>query len=172
MAEKNYNKYHRWSFSYGYYPTPRNGILPIDYEFILIFKKLGTPKRPSKKIKEISKMTKDEWKTYFAGHWNFSGAKQDGHIAVFPEELPKNLIKMFAFVGDTVLDPFLGSGITSLAAKKLGRNLIGYEINEEFLSFIKQKLNIKKDILNEYQILKEKPMIDFKEEIKKLPYIF
>ena len=156
----------------GSYPTPRNGILSIDYEFILIFKKLGTPKRPSKEIKELSKMTKEEWKTYFSGHWNFGGVKQDGHIAVFPEELPKRLIKMFAFVGDTVLDPFLGSATTSLAAKNFGRNSIGYEINAGFLPYIKQKLNIDKDTFNEYQIVKEKPTIDFNEEIKKFPYIF
>ena len=156
----------------GSYPTPRNGILSIDYEFILIFKKLGTPKRPGKEIKELSKMTKEEWKTYFSGHWNFAGAKQDGHIAVFPEELPKRLIKMFAFVGDTVLDPFLGSGTTSLAAKNLGRNSIGYEINKDFLPFIKKKLNIEQDTFNEYEIIEEKPTVDFNEEIKKLPYIF
>ncbi len=156
----------------GSFPTPRNGILSIDYEFILIFKKLGTPKRPSKEIKELSKMTKEEWKTYFAGHWNFGGAKQNGHIAVFPEELPKRLIKMFAYVGDTVLDPFLGSGTTSLAAKNLGRNSIGYEINEEFLPYIKQKLNIDSNNLNEYEIIKETPTIDFKKEIAKLPYVF
>jgi DNA modification methylase len=156
----------------GSYPTPRNGILSIDYEFILIFKKLGTPKRPSKEIKEKSKMTKEEWKTYFSGHWNFGGAKQDGHIAVFPEELPKRLIKMFAFVGDTVLDPFLGSVTTSLAAKKLGRNSIGYEINNEFLPFIKKKLDIGTDTFNQFDILKETTTINFKEEIEKLPYIF
>jgi DNA modification methylase len=156
----------------GSYPTPRNGILSIDYEFILIFKKLGTPKRPSKEIKEKSKMTKEEWKSYFSGHWNFGGAKQDGHIAVFPEELPKRLIKMFAFVGDTVIDPFLGSGTTSLAAKKLGRNSIGYEINNEFLPFIKKKLDIGTDTFNQFDILKETTTINFKEEIEKLPYIF
>jgi len=156
----------------GSYPTPRNGILSIDYEFILIFKKLGTPRRPSKEIKELSKMTKEEWKAYFAGHWNFGGAKQNGHIAVFPEELPKRLIKMFAFVGDTVLDPFLGSGTTSLAAKNLGRNSIGYEINEEFLPYIKQKLKIGYDIFSEVEIVKETPTINFKKEINKLPYVF
>jgi len=156
----------------GSFPTPRNGILSIDYEFILLFKKLGTPKRPDKEIKEKSKMTKEEWKTYFAGHWNFGGAKQDGHIAVFPEELPKRLIKMFAFVGDTVLDPFIGSGTTSLAAKKLGRNSIGYEINQEFLPYIKKKLNVYNDSFNQFEFLKEIPNINFSEEIKKLPYIF
>jgi len=103
----------------GSFPFPRNGILSIDYEFILLFKKLGTPKRPDKKNKGLSRMTKGEWKEYFSGHWNFGGVKQDGHIAMFPEELPKRLIKMFSFVGDEILDPFLGSGTTSLAAKNL-----------------------------------------------------
>ena len=59
---------------------------------------------------------------------------------MFPEELPKRLIKMFSFVGETILDPFAGSGTTSLAAMKLGRNSIGYEINNEFLPLIKEKL--------------------------------
>ena len=159
----------------GSYPTPRNGILSIDYEFILLFKKLGNPTRPSKEIKEQSKMTKEEWKTYFAGHWNFSGAKQDGHIAMFPEELPKRLIKMFSFVGDTVLDPFLGSGTTSLAAKKLNRNSVGYEMNLEFIPFIKRKLEINQnDIFNSnYEFISQNGIItDYKNEIEKLPYIF
>lgn len=59
---------------------------------------------------------------------------------MFPEELPKRLIKMFSFVGETVLDPFAGSGTTLLAAKNLGRNSVGYEINREFLPIIKEKL--------------------------------
>jgi len=62
---------------------------------------------------------------------------------MFPEELPKRLIKMFSFVGDTVLDPFLGSGTTCLAARNLRRNSVGYEINEDFLPIIKEKLNIR-----------------------------
>lgn len=159
----------------GSYPTPRNGILSIDYEFILLFKKLGTPIKPNKEIKEQSKMTKEEWKTYFAGHWNFGGAKQDGHIAMFPEELPKRLIKMFSFVGDTVLDPFLGSGTTSLSAKKLNRNSVGYEMNPEFIPFIKRKLEINQsDIFNSnYEFISQNNVItDYKNEIEKLPYIF
>ncbi len=126
----------------GSYPTPRNGIISIDYEFILLFKKLGTPIKPGKELKEQSKMTNEEWKEYFAGHWNFGGTKQDGHIAMFPEELPKRLIKMFSFVGDTVLDPFLGSGTTSLASRNLNRNSVGYEINPDFIPYVKRKLDI------------------------------
>ena len=87
----------------GSYPFPRNGVISIDYEFILLFKKLGKPRKVEKEIKEQSRMTKEEWKEYFHGHWNFRGARQDGHIAMFPEELPKRLIKMFAFKNENVL---------------------------------------------------------------------
>ena len=77
----------------GSFPTPRNGILSIDYEFILIFKKLGKSPKVSKETKDQLKLTIEEWKKYFSGHWNFNGVKQEGHIAMFPEELPKRLIK-------------------------------------------------------------------------------
>ena len=159
----------------GSYPTPRNGILSIDYEFILLFKKLGTPIKPNKELKEQSKMTKEEWKEYFAGHWNFGGTKQDGHIAMFPEELPKRLVKMFSFVGDTVLDPFLGSGTTSLASRNLNRNSVGYEMNPDFIPYIKRKLDINQgDIFDsEYSFVKQGNIsTDFNNEIIKLPYIF
>lgn len=129
----------------GSFPYPRNGILKIDYEFILLLKP-GNPPKPNKEFKKLSAMTKDEWNTYFQGHWNFSGVRQDNHLAMFPEELPKRLIKMFSFVGDIVLDPFLGSGTTSLAAKNLNRNSVGYEINPEFIPVIKNKLSINKKI--------------------------
>jgi len=160
----------------GSYPYPRNGIIKLDYEFILIFKKYGNAPNVSKEIKELSKLTNEEWNQYFVGHWNFSGEKQDKHLAMFPEELPKRLIKMFSFVGETILDPFLGSGTTSLAAKKLNRNSIGYEINEDFLPIIKEKLDIdKKEIFNEniYEIIKQNNFDNnYKERINKLPYIF
>ncbi|MBW2135600.1 MAG: site-specific DNA-methyltransferase, partial [Deltaproteobacteria bacterium] len=117
----------------GSFPYPRNGLLKLDYEFILIFKKLGVPPPVPKDLKERSRLTTEEWNTYFYGHWNFPGEKQRQHLAMFPEELPRRLIKMFSFVGETVLDPFLGSGTTSLAAKNLDRHSIGYEINEDFL---------------------------------------
>jgi len=159
----------------GSFPFPRNGILSIDYEFILLFKKLGIPKRPDKKTKELSRMTKEEWKEYFSGHWSFGGVKQDGHIAMFPEELPKRLIKMFSFVGDKILDPFLGSGTTSLAAKNLDRSSVGYEINHEFIPYIKQKLQVNQPGLfgNKYELIEqEKIDIDFNKAIYKLPYSF
>jgi len=125
----------------GSFPYPRNGIVKLDYEYILLFKKLGNPPNVSKEIKESSKLTNEEWNEYFYGHWNFSGAKKEKHIAAFPEELPKRLIKMFSFKGETVFDPFIGSGTSSLAALKLERNSIGYEINKEFINIIFNKIS-------------------------------
>ncbi len=160
----------------GSFPYPRNGILKIDYEFILLFKKPGSPPKIASDLKKKSAMTTEEWNTYFQGHWNFSGVRQDDHLAMFPEELPKRLIKMFSFINDTVLDPFLGSGTTSLAAKNLERNSVGYEINSEFIPIIKDKLSVnKKDIFDENTysfISQEKLNINFQQEIEKLPYIF
>jgi len=160
----------------GSFPYPRNGILKLDYEFILIFKKYGTSPRVNKEVKEQSKLTQEEWNQYFSGHWNFPGEKQDKHLAMFPEELPRRLIKMFSFIGDIILDPFLGSGTTSLAAKNLNRNSIGYEINENFLPVIKEKLGLDQKTFFQdavFKIIKQENLkIDFKKEIEKLPYIF
>ena len=98
----------------GSFPYPRKGILKIDYEFILIFKKLGKVRKVEKAVKEKSKMTTEEWNNFFSGHWLIPGEKQDKHLAMFPEELPRRLIKMFSFVNDTVLDPLSRLGRTCI----------------------------------------------------------
>ncbi len=159
----------------GSYPYPRNGILKLDYEFILIFKKLGEAPKPTREQKEASKMSAEEWNTFFAGHWNFAGARQTNHIAMFPEELPRRLIKMFSFYGENVLDPFGGSGTTALAAKNLGRNSASFEINPEFIPIFKEKIGaIQQDIDGTlYQFLKrELQVVNYDEHIQALPYIF
>lgn len=145
----------------GSFPYPRNGLIEIDYEFILLFKKLGVTLPVSQEIKKASALSKEEWRKYFTGHWNFVGEKQNGgHGAVFPEELPKRLIKMFSFAGETVLDPFLGSGTTTKAAAHLGRNSIGYEINKEYLPIIKKKVGMDDNALfgsaGDYNVLFQK----------------
>lgn len=128
----------------GSFPFPRNGLIEIDYEFILLFKKLGQSRNKiTREIKERSRLTKEEWRKFFTGHWYFAGEKQNGgHIAMFPEELPRRLIKMFSFAGEIIMDPFLGSGTTMKIANELNRNSIGYEINKEYLSVIKEKVGI------------------------------
>ena len=157
----------------GSFPYPRNGILKIDYEFILLFKKQGKAPKPSQEQKAASEMTKEEWNAFFASHWNFGGAKQDGHIAVFPEELLHRLIKMFSFVGETVFDPFMGSGTTALAARNLQRNSIGYEINPNFKIYYKQKVT-PTEIFNKaaFSYLKDESIFNIKEKVASLPFVF
>ena len=159
----------------GSYPFPRNGILKLDYEFILIFKKLGEAPKPTKEQKELSKMTAEEWNTFFAGHWNFAGVRQTNHIAMFPEELPRRLIKMFSFYGENVLDPFGGSGTTTLAAKNLGRNSACFEINPEFIPVLKDKIGASQQNVDgtTYQFVQREPKdTNYNEQILALPYIF
>ena len=168
----------------GSFPYPRNGILKIDYEFILVFKKPGKPPAVPDELKRRARLSTEEWNEYFSGHWSFPGEKQKGHLAMFPEELPRRLIRMFTFEGETVLDPFLGSGTTSLAAMKLGRNSVGYELNGEYLSAIREKLCLPAggrtavgaaagaagaSVLVERQ---EAGDADFGAELADLPYVF
>jgi len=120
---------------------PSNGMITFDYEHILIFKKFkGKPKKMSRETKELSKICMDEWKRWYVGHWVFPGIQQKEHIAMFPDELPYRLIRMFSHLNDTVLDPFVGSGTTLKVARNYGRKSIGYEINEDFMPIIKEKI--------------------------------
>lgn len=158
----------------GSFPTPRNGIVKLDFEYILLFKKQGTAPKPTKEQKEQSVMSNEDWNTYFNGHWYFGGAKQDKHLAMFPEELPHRLIRMFSFPNETVLDPFMGSGTTALASRKLNRNSIGYEINPEFIPIIQNKIG-QDDILSSIsvEIIKQtSPLNNFEERINSSPYQF
>ena len=160
----------------GSFPHPRNGIVKLDFEYILLFKKQGIAPKPTQAQKDSSVMTTEEWNTYFNGHWYISGARQDKHLAMFPDELPKRLIKMFSFAGENVLDPFLGSGTTMAVAKSLERNSCGYEINPEFIPIIKQKIGVNDNVLFDdarFDFVEQKPIsINFDEKISELPYIF
>ncbi len=154
----------------GSYPYPPNGMIEIDYEHILIFKKPGKGRKVPAEVKKLSRLTKDEWKEFFRGHWHFGGARQIEHEAMFPEELPYRIIKMFSFVGDTVLDPFLGSGTTARVALKLNRNAVGYEINEKFLHVILEKLNPNLFSRDQVEVIKRQKKI-IPDEITYVPGI-
>jgi len=159
----------------GSFPHPRNGIVKLDFEYILLFKKQGNAPKPTPEQKENSVMTNEEWNRYFNGHWYFNGAKQDKHLAMFPEELPARLIKMFSFPNETILDPFMGSGTTALAARKLNRNSIGYEINPDFIPIIKEKIGENDAFMQvDIQILHSLPLGEGwgEAKIKELPYTF
>lgn len=159
----------------GSYPYPRNGMVKLDFEYILIFKKQGAAPVPTSEQKAHSVLTNEEWNCFFNGHWNFSGAKQKGMLSAFPEVLPHRLIKMFSYVGDTVLDPFLGSGTTSLAARKLHRHSVGYEINEGFIDAIRERIgtdNLLESV--ELEVIKRNAMSqsEIAAKLKDLPYLF
>jgi DNA modification methylase len=120
---------------------PRDGQVTYEHEFILLFRKPGRSRRPPDDIREKSRLTKEERLKWFRGVWeDVTPDRQRGHVAMFPVELPRRLIKMYSFFGETVLDPFLGSGTTCLAAAREGRNSVGYEINPEFEEVIRRKL--------------------------------
>lgn len=128
---------------FGSYPYPTNFcILKSMFENILIFKKPGKTRAVDKEIKLKSKLNKEEWREYTKGVWNIPAVKQIDHLAMFPEELPKRLIKLYSFYGDTVLDPFLGSGTTLKVAKELNRKGIGYEINKSYKTLIIRKIGL------------------------------
>lgn len=157
----------------GSFPYPRGGIVKIDYEHILLFKKQGKAAPPTKEQKTASALTDEEWNTFFSSHWNFPGARQDRHIAVFPEELPFRLIKMFSFIGDTVCDPFMGSGTTALAAMNLQRNSVGYEINQDFRLFYKEKvIDANKDSTNSFEFSVDTCSFEYSKAEHRLPYKF
>lgn len=122
--------------SYPYLPTPK--ILDSIFENILIFKKQGK-RDVSKEVKEKSKLDKDTWLEYTRGVWMIEPDRRAKHPATFPLEIPKRLISLYSFVGDTVYDPFAGTGTTLIAAYFLRRNAVRVEINPQFLKEFSEK---------------------------------
>jgi len=115
----------------------------LDCEYILIFRK-GEPRKfePKGPLRYASACTKEERDRWFTQIWEIPGAKQtieERRVAAFSEEIPYRLIRVFSIIGDTVLDPFLGTGTTIRVAINLKRNSIGYEINESLLPIIRGK---------------------------------
>lgn len=120
---------------------PRDGHVTYEHEYILLLRKQGQWRKPPAEVCEKSLLTKEQRLAWFRGVWDdVHPERQKGHVAMFPVALPERLIRMYSFWGETILDPFLGSGTTSLAAARAGRNSVGYEINEEFLPVIRRKL--------------------------------
>ncbi len=125
----------------GSYPYPPNIPIIQQFEFILLFQKEGKRKRPPKDLLEKSKISWDEFVQYAStGVWHIQPTPKRLCSLPFPLEIPYRLIKLFSFVGDTVLDPFMGSGTTGVAAKILERNFIGIELYPQFFEIAKQRI--------------------------------
>lgn len=113
-------------------PYEPNAIIKNDMEFILMQRKPGGYRKPTDSQRQASRITKDEFGRWFQQIWNIPGASTKQHPAPFPLELAIRLVRMFSFAGDTVLDPFCGSGTTMIAAFRTGRSSIGVEIDLEY----------------------------------------
>lgn len=111
-------------------PYEPNSVIKNDIEFILMLRKPGGYRSPSLAARILSVIPADKHKRWFQQIWSgLTGASTKNHPAPYPLELAERLVRMFSFVGDTVLDPFLGTGTTSIAAAITGRNSIGVEID-------------------------------------------
>ena len=113
-------------------PYEPNAIVKNDMEFILMQRKPGGYRKPTNAQRETSRIGKEDFGRWFQQIWNITGASTKKHPAPFPRELATRLVQMFSFTGDTVLDPFCGSGTTMIAALRAGRNSIGVEIDPEY----------------------------------------
>lgn len=122
-------------------PYEPNAIIKNDVEFILMLRKPGGYRQPTEEQREASKLSKEEYQEWFQQVWNrLTGESTKYHPAPFPEELAYRLVRMFSFVGDTVLDPFMGTGTTLLAASRCGRNSIGVEVEPSYLKMARARL--------------------------------
>jgi site-specific DNA-methyltransferase (adenine-specific) len=121
-------------------PYEPNAIIKNDMEFILMQRKPGGYRKPTAIQRKLSKIDKNDFNDWFRQIWNITGASTRKHPAPFPLKLAARLVRMFSFHGDTVLDPFCGTGTTMLAALNYGRNSIGIDIEPEYCRMAEQLL--------------------------------
>ena len=126
-------------------PYEPNAIIKNDIEFILMQRKPGGYRKPTAEQRRLSMIDKKEFNVWFQQFWQIPGASTRNHPAPFPYELAYRLVRMFSFVGDTVLDPFCGTGTTMLAAMKTQRNSIGVEIDPSYCKMALARLRQEKD---------------------------
>ncbi len=120
-------------------PYEPNAVIKNDIEFILMQRKPGGYRSPSPAARALSLISAAEHREWFRQIWTIPGASTRDHPAPYPVELATRLVRMFSFVGDTVLDPFLGTGTTSVAAARAGRNSVGVEVDPEYLDLARRR---------------------------------
>ncbi len=122
-------------------PYEPNAVIKNDVEYILMERKPGGYRKPSVSTRVLSLISAENHQNWFQQIWSdVTGASTKHHPAPFPLELAERLIRMFSFVGDRVLDPFLGTGTTTLAAALWGRNSIGIEVDEHYFDMAVSRL--------------------------------
>jgi len=133
-------------------PYEPNAIIKNDIEYILMQRKPGAYRKPTQGQRDMSRISKDEFDEWFRQFWTITGASTKKHPAPFPLELAYRLVRMFSFVGDTVLDPFGGSGTTTLAALKAGRNSVCVEIDPQYLTLSAHRISRAGDLFAKYDL--------------------
>jgi len=131
------------SMAWGSWQSASNPVLRDTHEYILVFSK-GSYKR--KQGEKGNTITREQFMEWTKSVWTFhpESAKKVGHPAPFPIELPRRLIHLYSFSDDIVLDPFMGSGTTAIAALESKRRYIGYETNQAYLSVAEKRLSLYK----------------------------
>ena len=133
-------------------PYEPNAIIKNDVEYILMERKPGVYRKPTEQQRIDSKMNKEDFQNWFSQIWELPGAStKNGHPAPFPLELANRLVKMFSFVGDTVLDPFCGSGTTMLAAMSNGRNSIGVETEAFYCDYSISRIENTRNMFSDFK---------------------
>lgn len=132
------------STAWGSWMSATNPVLRDVHEYILVFSKESFRRERERAINTIGR---DEFLEWTKSVWSFPAvsARQIGHPAPFPEELPRRLIELYSFLDDVVLDPFAGSGTTCIAAKRAGRHYLGYETEDAYRELAVQRLNALED---------------------------
>ncbi len=138
-------------------PYEPNAVVKNDIEFILMQRKPGGYRTPTLAARVLSVISAENHQRWFQQVWtDVTGASTKDHPAPYPLELAERLVRMFSFVGDTVLDPFLGTGTTSLAAMRWGRNSIGVEIDPHYLGLSRKRIDAAtSDLFNKAEVFME-----------------
>ena len=129
-------------------PYEPNAIIKNDLEYILMQRKPGGYRTPTHLQREKSRITKEDYDDWFKQIWTLGGASTKNHPAPFPLELATRLVKMFSFFGDTVVDPFCGSGTTMQAAWISERNSIGIEVEDKYCKMIVNRMEINNNLIS------------------------
>jgi DNA modification methylase len=135
-------------------PYEPNAVIKNDIEFILMQRKPGGYRSPSVAARVLSVIGESNHREWFQQIWSdVTGASTRHHPAPFPLQLAERLIRMFSFVGDTVLDPFVGTGTTMLAAAQHGRHSIGYEVDATYAGFAKKRIDDSLSMFSSAEVL-------------------
>ena len=127
-----------------------------------MLRKNGGYRKPTLEQRRLSIISEKEFNNWYKQIWDFNGASTKNHPAPYPEEMSNRIVRMFSFAGDTVLDPFLGSGTTMVSASRIGRNCIGIELDKSYAEYAHKRLFKTLDLYSQGNIDLE--LIDLKNE--------